>query len=39
MKQKTRRMSIRIKVLIPVVLLMTVLSIVLGFTSYEQMKE
>ena len=32
-------MSIRIKVLIPVVLLMTVLSIVLGFTSYEQMKE
>ena len=39
MKQKTRRMSIRIKVLIPVILLMTILSLVLGLTSYEQMKE
>ena len=39
MKQKKRRISIRLKILLPVVLLVTVLCVVLGISSYRKMND
>ena len=39
MKQKKNRISIRVKILLPVVLLVTVLCVVLGISSYRKMND
>lgn len=39
MKQKKRRISIRLKILLPVVLLVTALCVILGISSYQKMSE
>lgn len=39
MKRKTRRLSIRIKLLLPVTLLVTALCVVLGISSYKRMEK
>ncbi len=39
MKQKTRKLSIRVKILLPVIVLVTVLCVILGVSSYKRMEE
>lgn len=39
MKRKTRKLSIRVKLLLPVVVLVTALCVVLGISSYKRMEE
>ena len=39
MKRKTRKLSIRAKLLFPVVFFVTVLCVILGFSSYKRMEE
>ncbi len=39
MKRKTRRLSIKVKLLLPVVVLVTALCVVLGISSYKRMEE
>jgi len=39
MKQKKKRISIRLKILLPVVLLVTILCVVLGISSYRKMND
>ena len=39
MKRKTRRLSIRVKLLLPIVVLVTALCVVLGVSSYRRMEE